>query len=471
MLENLSRSFNLLVSPVAKDKDCARRERILNIILVGAFLLFLLLTIKTSITNLNLSRVPAGYKPMPPTVTIVICFFFLIDYLISRSGKAKLAILLLLCISFLVPTYTVLAWGAETPQALLTYSLIIVMSGVLLNSKAAFLLTGIIVALLLAITHLQLIGALSFVSSWRQRLPEVADAVVYGATLTIIAVISWLSNLEMERALSRARKSEAALRKERDLLEIRVRERTRELQQAQAEKVAQIYRFVEFGRLASGLFHDLANPINLASLNLETLNSESAKLTQKGLKKVKVALARTTEAMKRLEAHVKTAKRQLQSQEIQGTFSLTEEVSRVIDMFTHRARELGIDISFVHPSKINFNGNPPRFAQLVTNLISNAIDSYEGISRKKRPLTVTLKKQGKVIQLTVTDQGKGIPRENMSQIFKPFFTTKSIDKGIGIGLSITKEIIEKDLGGKISVKSRVNQGTTFKVTFPSLPNG
>jgi signal transduction histidine kinase len=426
LLDNLKRISVVLVAPISKNKDEARQERILNTILVGAFLLFLLLTINTTITAAVVSNPPVGYKPIPPLIMASICLFFFIDYLISRSGKSKLAAYLLLYVSFLVPTYTILKWGAETPQALLTYSLIIVMSGILLSSKAAFLITMVIFILLLSITHLQLLGILLFVNSWRERLPDVGDAVTYGSTLAIVAVISWLSNREMENALKRAHESESDLRRERDLLEVKVQERTRELQQVQAEKIAQIYRFAEFGRLASGLFHDLANPINLVSLNLEALSSQRAKSTQEGINKAKVALSRAVEGMKRLESYVKTARKQLQNQEIKETFSPEEEIKGIINVFSHKTKEAGVNISFVSDANILYYGNSFRFAQLVTNLISNAIDSYEETQRKARRIEIELRGLNHTAELTVTDWGMGISPENLEKIFEPFFTTKKM---------------------------------------------
>ena len=68
------------------------------------------------------------------------------------------------------------------------------------------------------------------------------------------------------------------------------------------------------------------------------------------------------------------------------------------------------------------------------------------------------------VAVVVTDNGSGIPKENLKNIFEPFFSTKG-EFGTGLGLSITKDIIEK-LGGRIDVKSQVNKGTSFTATLP-----
>jgi len=70
------------------------------------------------------------------------------------------------------------------------------------------------------------------------------------------------------------------------------------------------------------------------------------------------------------------------------------------------------------------------------------------------------------VEITFTDTGVGMPKETLKKIWNPFFTTKA--KGMGLGLSICKRIVEAH-GGKISVKSALKKGTTFKVTLPIKP--
>jgi signal transduction histidine kinase len=93
--------------------------------------------------------------------------------------------------------------------------------------------------------------------------------------------------------------------------------------------------------------------------------------------------------------------------------------------------------------------------------MNNAIDELEGGGQ----IDIALKEldQDKV-QISISDNGRGIPEEHLQRIFEPFFTTKK-EYGTGLGLSITYGIIEK-LGGSIGVKSKVGDGTSFIVTLP-----
>jgi two-component system C4-dicarboxylate transport sensor histidine kinase DctB len=106
-----------------------------------------------------------------------------------------------------------------------------------------------------------------------------------------------------------------------------------------------------------------------------------------------------------------------------------------------------------------------KFHQLVSNLVANAIDAYEGIPLERRIVQVLLSKQGKKAKFVVKDDGAGINPEHLAYIFDPFFTTKTVDKGTGIGLMIVKRVVEEDFGGTISVASTRRTGTVFTVVL------
>ena len=108
----------------------------------------------------------------------------------------------------------------------------------------------------------------------------------------------------------------------------------------------------------------------------------------------------------------------------------------------------------------------------MTNLLLNAIDAYEGkeINKKNRTIVVDLQESQEEVILSVKDEGVGILKEHMQRIFLPFFTTKSTEKGTGIGLSISQEIVEKSFGGTIGVSSSKSDGTIFTVMFPLIKN-
>jgi signal transduction histidine kinase len=107
--------------------------------------------------------------------------------------------------------------------------------------------------------------------------------------------------------------------------------------------------------------------------------------------------------------------------------------------------------------------NPPLFGWTFENLIKNAIDAMKGQGK----ISIELINKEKEVEIYITDTGKGIEQSHFKKIFEPGFTTKK--RGWGLGLSLTKRIIEEYHNGKIKVeKSEMNVGTTFKIVFKQI---
>jgi signal transduction histidine kinase len=99
----------------------------------------------------------------------------------------------------------------------------------------------------------------------------------------------------------------------------------------------------------------------------------------------------------------------------------------------------------------------------VLNLVVNATQAID--PQRRGLIRITTSADEKHVYLSVSDTGAGIPAENLKNIFNPFFTTKAVGVGTGLGLSVTHGIIERH-HGSISVESEVGVGTTFKIMLP-----
>ncbi|MFZ5365159.1 MAG: sensor histidine kinase [Patescibacteria group bacterium] len=334
------------------------------------------------------------------------------------------------------------------------------MAGILINTKFAYVITLIISAILFFLAYLQDKNIIHPDLYWADdSTAKTEDIIIIVVTLIIISIVSWLFNREIEKSLRRARKSEAELKKERDLLEIRVDERTKELKQAQIEKMTQMDRFAEFGRLSSGLFHDLASPLTAISLNLSQVNDDQ----KENVSETKSCLQRALSASRKLEKFIQAIKKQYSQQEQKETFSLNEEIENSIDVLEYQARKQKISIEFNAEKEIFTFGNPLKFNQIITNLISNAIDAYEGVDTPGKKIIITLTKQDARFAISIQDFACGIEPENLEKIFEPLYTTKPIGKGTGIGLTTVKKIIENDFSGSISVNSEKGRGSIFTI--------
>jgi len=119
-------------------------------------------------------------------------------------------------------------------------------------------------------------------------------------------------------------------------------------------------------------------------------------------------------------------------------------------------------------------GDPNQLEQVFLNLISNARDAIDDAAGRKKELTIrsSISEDGGApsVVVSVKDTGTGIPPENLSKIFEPFFSTKPVGKGTGLGLSLCFGIVEAH-GGKIDIKSKVGEGTEISVILPTRESG
>ena len=360
-------------------------------------------------------------------------------------------------------------WGTMVPQSWILLAFTIVIGGILISSNFSFLLVFIHGVVLIGITIFQNNGNIKY-QSWDQT-PMLGSVLTAILTFLIIAIVSWISNREIEKSLERARQSDKALRKERDNLEIEVERRTKELKKAQLEKIINLYRFADFGRLTAGLFHDISNPLTQVSLNLDNIEQQARSKLFPNYKKINPIIKRAIDGTKQMESLVLSVRNQIQQQETKSVYHPSDEIKTSLDNLQYKADSHQVSFILKSDKQIATFGNPIRFFQLVSNLVSNAIDSYFEIKRKEnRKIIISLKKDGKYIVLTVQDFGSGINPKIINKIFNPLFTTKGSDKGTGVGLYISRDIVEKELLGSIKVKSKVNQGTTFFIKFPINKN-
>lgn len=242
------RVLQKLIRPRSGSEDSRRREFVLNVILLGSIVLSAVATMDNFIDWLRLG---ADYRGVPPGRILVFTLIFVSLYLASRARfyiQASYVLVGLYCAGAL---YTVYTWGVGNPHGLLVLGLVIFMSGILISARFAFVLALFVSLVLLTFNYLQINSITPPNVYWRHEAFGMDDTIIVVAIFGVMTAISWLSNREIEKSLVRARRSEVALKKERDNLEVKVEERTSELKQAQLEKVMHLYRLADFGAAIS----------------------------------------------------------------------------------------------------------------------------------------------------------------------------------------------------------------------------
>ncbi len=248
------------------------------------------------------------------------------------------------------------------------------------------------------------------------------------------------------------------LARQRDQLEIAVAERTRELWDTQGSRNEALQRYAEFGRLSASLLHEVSIPLTAATLNLDQFDGHEFEMVMRARKN-----------LQQLERYIEAARQHLKPGSTVVRFNIGEELDRLLLVMEPLARQHTIKLVVEVTSNTGLKGDPVKFNQLVANLIANAIDAYDDWSVRDsyKRIVIRTKVTKQTISIQVIDWGKGISVTGLSHIFEPFYTTKAnTNRGIGIGLSIVKHIVEEDFRGEISVNSTPKTCTTFSVVLP-----
>jgi signal transduction histidine kinase len=234
------------------------------------------------------------------------------------------------------------------------------------------------------------------------------------------------------------------------------------------EAISQLYRLAELGRLSSGIFHDLINPLTAVSLNLEQIKKETdgQSAPDEDISRAKSYLDQALLAAHKMEGLMTGVKKQIQKEGGIIAFNPNLEIKEIIQILAYKARRANVRIEFIETENLTFTGDAVKFGQIIINLLTNAIDASEN-NRQEQLVIIILEQKDNEIIITIQDQGIGIIPENINKIFEPYFSTKKKNnQGLGIGLALTKNIIEKTFQGIIKVTSQVGVGTSFIVILP-----
>ncbi len=244
------------------------------------------------------------------------------------------------------------------------------------------------------------------------------------------------------------------------VLEVKVEERTQELIKMQ-DHLVQSEKMASMGQLAASIAHEVNNPLS-GVLIYNQLIAKKINRREFNREEILDYLAKMEHELSRCTKLI----RSLLDFSVQSEPKIKEvNINEVLN----RALELGIHAGYKENTRVEKDLRPlPTFMvdsdqleQVFMNLIMNALQAMP----TGGTLTLRTYMENRELKIAVQDTGCGIPPENLSKIFTPFFSTKKEVKGVGLGLSVAYGIIQ-GLKGRIEVKSKVGEGTTFTVCLP-----
>ncbi len=229
-----------------------------------------------------------------------------------------------------------------------------------------------------------------------------------------------------------------------------------QLKAAQNELV-QAGKLAALGKLGVGITHEINQPLTAIASHLHTAgrHMEKAQMdkAQTSLQKISLLLTKITRITKHLKAFARVAGTEL------TPVCLDAVIRDAIELMSSQIDDQGCQLDYqMSASSLYVLAEPIRLEQVMVNLISNAVDALSSAAIKR--LTIQVYERNNRIFIDVTDTGIGIEENQIEQIFDPFFTQKEVGQGLGLGLSISYNIVQ-DFGGQIRVSSTPEIGSRF----------
>jgi two-component system C4-dicarboxylate transport sensor histidine kinase DctB len=257
-------------------------------------------------------------------------------------------------------------------------------------------------------------------------------------------------------------------------LEDMVEARTRELHKAQA-KLIQKNKATALGNMAATIVHELSQPLSAMNSSIAAVN---AKIENGDWTGAAESANRLNPLSKKMYNVIKLLKFfSYKDADTNNIINIVEVVEQSLDGFKDIFTEKGIDFSYTPPTlntadaPIHVRGNPLKFELVLSNIVKNAVDASEKNTTPK--INVIIESSTNInassvtngtVLITINDNGGGVDNSIMQKLFSPYFTTKEVGKGLGLGLSITYEIIQ-EYDGDISV-SNTDEGACFTISLP-----
>lgn len=245
-------------------------------------------------------------------------------------------------------------------------------------------------------------------------------------------------------------------------INIKLRQEVKERKRVQDELV-QAGKLAALGQLSTGIAHEINQPlaairhyIHNANLLLERGDLDTHR---QNLEKIEELTARMAKTVSHLKTFARWPTNQLSS------VDLLASIERALSLFTTRIEQQQIKIERRYQQQnLYVLAEDIRLEQVLVNLIGNAIDAIGERPADDRLIAIDIATTETTLKIAVIDNGPGIKVEEKNAIFDPFYTTKEVGKGLGLGLSISYNII-KDFGGNIDVEDEAAGGTRFTITL------
>jgi len=220
-------------------------------------------------------------------------------------------------------------------------------------------------------------------------------------------------------------------------------------------------RMASMGEMIDSIAHQWRQP--LMNINVVLMNLDRGVDTNKDSEYLKEKIIEVFSLTSHMSTTIEDFRNLLKSEKKRQEFNVVEVVSDVLSLMKNNLK--GINVSIVSKKSILIKSCRSEFSQVVITLLSNASEVLNSKRLEDKKIHINIEQNSKETKLVIGDNGGGIDEKNLGKIFDPYFTTKEQTGGTGLGLYITKIIVERSMKGDISVYNRKN-GAIFCVILP-----
>jgi len=278
--------------------------------------------------------------------------------------------------------------------------------------------------------------------------------------------------------LERRIQAEATAREEKE----KAQEAYSRLVQTQ-QTLVESEKLASLGGLVAGVAHEINTPIGISlttASHLAAITSQINRDLQGGAIKKSDFQSYLQAAQESCDLILSNAERAAnlihsfkqvavdQTSEARRDFQLQDYLHEIITSLRPKFKRTLIEVNVDCEPDLLMDSFPGALSQVVTNLLVNAVTHAFEEGQSGRVDISAHRKHEDMVELIVSDNGHGIPQENLGKIFQPFFTTRRSKGGSGLGLHIVYNIVRQRLGGRIEVESKVGLGTRFSITMPCV---
>ncbi|KJU87584.1 multi-sensor signal transduction histidine kinase [Candidatus Magnetobacterium bavaricum] len=284
--------------------------------------------------------------------------------------------------------------------------------------------------------------------------------------------IRWLDGrivrLEIATDITKRKLLEKQLEQLNANLEEQVRDKIDEIRQKE-QMLIQQSKMAAMGEMIGAIAHQWKQPLNAVSLLIQDIKDayDYGELNEEYIDNMIELSITQVNFMSRTIDDFRNFFKPTKEKTI---FNIVNSIKEILSMFADMFKKHDISITLYHDNgnELKCTGYPNEFKQVILNIINNSRDAIT-IRRNPRAysegnIKITVCKEDLAIAVIISDNGGGIPEDVIGRIFEPYFTTKPSDIGTGIGLYMSRTIIETNMGGRLTVRN-IAEGAEFKITM------